>query len=902
MPKTNKIPISAFNFRNSACLLTLATFGIYLFALTQRSLWLDEGVTLARVSSTWARALDNVVPIQGLNIIDEHPPLYYLTLKCWMSLTGSGEFSLKFLSALVCALATPLAYATGKQTYGAKFGLVFAAFVGACPGIFWQATQLRAYAFAVPLSVTALYFLLRAFAPFRPRRFMIALIVIAIGVLVNYFFLAVFGGAWVSLALFILNRDLKRKPFKPSLGLLAVLALSASVGLAFAVVRPSFGGLLQNILEHLRALQWTFNSTFFQQLSSGSLFGQNAGDFSGGMFTLAGLAAAGLGWLLPARNASSTRANTFLGALPFVMSLFGLSLVFEGTATYRYVIIAAPAFFYLITRAVFALRGRGLWRGLMAFGLGASVLGAEMFGAVSTLTPSPTWQDDWRSLSQHIHANWQDDDEIVIRDIYTPDQVMKLYLGNLNAPLTPASQWQPGALSTRRVWLVNTGAQDPADIQNGAFTRLWQRDLTRFGGWSNTLELRLYETRPPVLANLPTSAMPVAIPPGGAGDKTPALTAYETRTGSQQALYPGVWLTTYWKNNGANDPSQFNLSARLLSGGQAWAAAQMPARLGALNGWADGYARVEYRIPTPVGLPIAPYDLQITVLRGEKNEPAAVYTLPQETNTWRIPSHPAALPATPVWSSPSATLLAAEFEREAHPGAALALALTWQKNNPLRENWDTAMWIKPLPFGAAINPDHTQKNKVLAGSPARQMLSAKIPETAAPGWYRVGVDRFADDEQNSIDLGLIQVSPYPIRQLPDAPTHPATAQVGEFSLLGYRLDQPFERGVTLNFYTYWQATAQPKQDGVLFLFVLGADGKLVSQDDNPPEGRSTLTFRAGEGIKQPHRIVLPNGAPAGTYHLYAGIYNRADIERWQATQNGAPAKDNLADLSTIELK
>jgi hypothetical protein len=84
--------------------------------------------------------------------------------------------------------------------------------------------------------------------------------------------------------------------------------------------------------------------------------------------------------------------------------------------------------------------------------------------------------------------------------------------------------------------------------------------------------------------------------------------------------------------------------------------------------------------------------------------------------------------------------------------------------------------------------------------------------------------------------------------------------------------------------------------------VLGADGKLVSQDDNPPEGRSTLTFRAGEGIKQPHRIVLPNGAPAGTYHLYAGIYNRADIERWQATQNGAPAKDNLVRLGSFVLE
>ncbi|HQW36758.1 MAG TPA: hypothetical protein PKY60_15065, partial [Thermoflexales bacterium] len=72
--------------------------------------------------------------------------------------------------------------------------------------------------------------------------------------------------------------------------------------------------------------------------------------------------------------------------------------------------------------------------------------------------------------------------------------------------------------------------------------------------------------------------------------------------------------------------------------------------------------------------------------------------------------------------------------------------------------------------------------------------------------------------------------------------------------------------------------------------------------DNPPEGRSTLTFRAGEQIRQLHRVVVPYGAAPGAYHLFAGIYNRSDIARWEATQNGAPAKDNLVDLGTIELK
>jgi hypothetical protein len=147
------------------------------------------------------------------------------------------------------------------------------------------------------------------------------------------------------------------------------------------------------------------------------------------------------------------------------------------------------------------------------------------------------------------------------------------------------------------------------------------------------------------------------------------------------------------------------------------------------------------------------------------------------------------------------------------------------------------------------------------------------------------------------------VQEYPMTPVAQTVQHPASGSVDGLTLLGYSLKQPLERGDTLRFQVYWRVDQMPKGDGVLFLHMLGPDGQPVAQDDNPPEqgARSTLTYRAGEGINQIHRLVIPNDAPGGTYTLYAGIYDRSTIARWPAQQNGTQARDNLLYLGEITL-
>ena len=129
------------------------------------------------------------------------------------------------------------------------------------------------------------------------------------------------------------------------------------------------------------------------------------------------------------------------------------------------------------------------------------------------------------------------------------------------------------------------------------------------------------------------------------------------------------------------------------------------------------------------------------------------------------------------------------------------------------------------------------------------------------------------------------------------------ASVGAFTLLGYTLDAPFERGATLALDTHWRVDSRPTQDAVLFVHVYGPDGTLVAQADSPPEQgrRSTLTYRLGDGIDLRHRFTLPNHAAGGEYTVFAGVYNRADQVRWDAWQNGEAAKDNLVKLVAFTL-
>jgi hypothetical protein len=359
---------------------------------------------------------------------------------------------------------------------------------------------------------------------------------------------------------------------------------------------------------------------------------------------------------------------------------------------------------------------------------------------------------------------------------------------------------------------------------------------------------------------------------------------------------------------------------------------------------------VDYAVPVPLGLPALPYDLQLHVLAGQKGE--AVQSLTQPLSPallaccvrivgWGTPQPSQAMvsplasplpsfglvnppassfiqvpPHQDLWRGSDVSLVQAEFAAERQPGDPLPIVLTWRAQQANLNNWETELRLETW-WGGEVTV--TRRTAGVAGFPAsawpqgqpmRDMYALQVPFTASPGWYRLSLARWRDGARmDSVWLGWLQVlapSPSPV---PTAIAHPINnpghTRIGEATLLGYGIDQAVTRGATLDLHTYWRFEAQPMRDGVLSVRAFLPDGTPGPQDDNPPEGglRSTRNYRAGDGLDQVHRIVIPQDAPEGEYKLYALIYDKPEqgAQRWPAQQDGQPAKDDMVYLGSFNL-
>ena len=152
--------------------------------------------------------------------------------------------------------------------------------------------------------------------------------------------------------------------------------------------------------------------------------------------------------------------------------------------------------------------------------------------------------------------------------------------------------------------------------------------------------------------------------------------------------------------------------------------------------------------------------------------------------------------------------------------------------------------------------------------------------------------------------------PYAWVYRPGAPAaipHPVNARLGEqITLLGYRLQPPQAApGETLLLTLYWQPTAPLTTNYTVFVHLLGPDGCLAAQQDNPPVRgtRPTDTWTVGETVEDTYELHLPADAPRGTYALSSGMYSPASGERlpaWDAT--AAPLPEDRIPLTTVTVQ
>ncbi len=126
------------NQRLGLVAILLLAFVLRIYRLGIDSLWYDETVSALLASKTlatmWAHTAGDI-----------HPPLYYGLLHLWMSLTGSSEFTLAFMSLWFGMATIPLITYLTLRLYGPRTGVLAALLVAVNPFSIWYAQEVRMY-------------------------------------------------------------------------------------------------------------------------------------------------------------------------------------------------------------------------------------------------------------------------------------------------------------------------------------------------------------------------------------------------------------------------------------------------------------------------------------------------------------------------------------------------------------------------------------------------------------------------------------------------------------------------------------------------------------------------------------------------------------------------------------
>ncbi len=131
-----------------ALILGVIALGSRLWAIADKSLWLDEALS-------WRAARMPLTQMLDWTSTDKHPPLYYTTLHFWVNALGDSEFALRSLSAVAGAATVMLLAAAGKRMQGSLLAAVAAVFLLLNSTQLYFSQEVRMYALMGLLSLSA---------------------------------------------------------------------------------------------------------------------------------------------------------------------------------------------------------------------------------------------------------------------------------------------------------------------------------------------------------------------------------------------------------------------------------------------------------------------------------------------------------------------------------------------------------------------------------------------------------------------------------------------------------------------------------------------------------------------------------------------------------------------------
>lgn len=217
-------------------------------------------------------------------------------------------------------------------------------------------------------------------------------------------------------------------------------------------------------------------------------------------------------------------------------------------------------------------------------------------------------------------------------------------------------------------------------------------------------------------------------------------------------------------------------------------------------------------------------------------------------------------------------------------GEVLVSNLYWEPRERLKSDYRIAVTLTDdagdvwgrgdeAPF-RGLHPTSTwEPNTVL-----RQRHELKVNPGTPPGIYHLQLRVYdpvsgeiltGGQGEPSISLGDIEVV-RPAEPVSPADVRPQTVKEMSFGrrlrLLGFDLPVKLRRpGDEILLSTYWQALDELDRDYRLWLRLVGADGRVLTQKTVPPTAARypTSQWRAGDVLQGQHRLIVPADAPPG---------------------------------------
>lgn len=262
-------------------------------------------------------------------------------------------------------------------------------------------------------------------------------------------------------------------------------------------------------------------------------------------------------------------------------------------------------------------------------------------------------------------------------------------------------------------------------------------------------------------------------------------------------------------------------------------------------------------------------------------------------------------------------LVGYELPAATEPDRPLELALYWQATAPVGESYvvatrildaegRVATGVDELPFGGRYSTAVWEPGKVFRDSISLPPVST----SAAPGLGSLLViiyPRGEPDAPLAVTVGDTPVGNEAyVARLKITPSVPVTLEPpkkvdalfgGRFRLLGYdNVAETMEPGWTIAPELLWQAERPDGRDYTIFVHLIDAEGRLLAQDDAPPQqGRyPTSIWEDGERVVDLKFVKIPYNTPPGEVTLWVGVYDPVTGERLPATRTDGSRYDNDA--------